>query len=105
MQRILSFLLLGVLLISCGGCQDYLARRDTLTLGSGEAVHANIAKHVIDPWPPGSNTVDPYTDGERLAHGIERYRNPSFGQGQALLPSVPITPTGVPSAGSSAAIR
>lgn len=105
MLRILTLSLACPLLMMSTGCQDYLARRDTLTLGSGEAVQTNIAQHVIDPWPPRSNSVDPYTDGERLVHGIERYRNPTTGQGQTLLPPVPITPAGVPSAGAATGLR
>jgi type IV pilus biogenesis protein CpaD/CtpE len=65
------------------GCTDYLARRDTLTLGTGEAAQSNIAVHVIDPSPPASNRIFYDINGERLQHGIERYRNPqtTFGGG------------------------
>lgn len=105
MPRLFAVPLVGCLLATCSGCQDYVARRDTLTLGSGDAVQANIAKQVIDPWPPESNTVDPYTDGERLAHGIERYRNPSTGTGVAVLPPIPIGPANVPSVSTSPVTR
>lgn len=97
MRPILRLAAATALFAICTGCQDYLARRDTLTLGSGDAVQANIVKQVIDPWPPRSRRVDPYTDGERLAHAIERYRNPGSGQNIAVLPPVPLGPPNVPS--------
>lgn len=72
-------------------CQDsYLARRDTLTIGSGEAVHANIAKQVIDPWPAHAQQIDPTMNGERAQHAMERYRNPGAGSGAGGLAPVPI---------------
>ena len=98
LQRLGRAAALGAVLLGAAGCQDrYLARRDTLTLGSGEAVHANMAKQVIDPWPPRSRSVDPETDGERAAHAVERYRNPSSGPNVAILPPVPLGPSNVPS--------
>lgn len=86
-------------------CSDYLARRDTLTLGTGEAVQANMAMHTIDPWPPRSRRIDPYTDGERLQHAIERYRNPVVSPtggtptapfGGSAPPATPATPSAPP---------
>ena len=67
------------------GCTDYLARRDTMTLESGEAVQANIATHVIDPWPANARRINRDMDGERLQHGIERYRNPQTAAGGGAL--------------------
>jgi len=75
-----SGLALAVIL-TVSGCTDYLKRRDTLNLESGEAVQANMAVHVIDPSPPASARIVRDTDGERLQHGIERYRNPQSGFG------------------------
>ncbi|GJE60041.1 hypothetical protein [Methylobacterium trifolii] len=97
MRRPLLLCLTAALPLLLTACQDYLARRDTLTLGSGEAVQANMARHVIDPWPPRSDRIDFETDGERAAHAIERYRNPSSGSGIAILPPVPVGPSNVPS--------
>lgn len=85
--------------LACTACQDYyLARRDTLTLGSGEAVQANAAMHVIDPWPAHAMRTDPDTDGARAARAIERYRNPVSGPGIGILPPIPIGASGAPSA-------
>ena len=98
MHRLRTVVTLAAILLGATACQDrYLARRDTLTLGSGEAVHANMAEHVIDPWPRRSRTVDPETDGDRAAHTIERYRNPSSGPNVSVLPPVPLGPANVPS--------
>lgn len=86
---------------SASGCTDYLKRRDTLTLESGEAVQANMAIHVIDPSPPTSARIAQETDGERLQHGIERYRNPqaNFGSSGGIAP-VPIGATVAPPVGN-----
>lgn len=105
-HQVLRVLCLGGMVCApLGACQDYLARRDTLTVGSGEAVHANIAKQVIDPWPAHAEAIEPSVSGERLQHAIERYRNPGTGQGQnvAILPPVPVGPPNVPSAAAPVA--
>lgn len=74
-----------------GGCQDYLARRDTLTIGSGDAVHTNAAMQVIDPWPTHARVMETVVNGERLQHAMERYRNPGTSQQNAtIVPQVPI---------------
>ena len=64
-------------LASCS--EDYLARRDTLSAGSGDAVRADIAKQVIDPWPPNARLESLDVDGQRVGHAMELYRNPSSG--------------------------
>jgi type IV pilus biogenesis protein CpaD/CtpE len=88
--------------LCCAGCNDYLSRRDTATLESGEAVQANMAIHVIDPSPPASARIVNNTDGERLQRGIERYRNPQAGLGGFGAPAaVPIGASAVPPVGNS----
>ena len=94
-----------LLLAATGACSSYLARRDTLSDASGDAVAANAAIHVIDPWPAQASRIDRTTSGERAARAIERYRNPATGPGAlgaapppagALLqPSAPNSPTGL----------
>ncbi|HEX9859437.1 MAG TPA: hypothetical protein VGA75_13845 [Paracoccaceae bacterium] len=39
------------------GCADYLNRRDSVTLGAGNAAEANTAIQTINPWPPAVNDV------------------------------------------------
>lgn len=84
----------------CAGCNDYLSRRDTITLETGEAVQHNMAVHVIDPSPPASARILNDGDGERLQHGIERYRNPQAGLGgfgaSGAVPVVAAPPVGNP---------
>jgi hypothetical protein len=40
------------------GCADHMNHRDTVTLGSGNAVEANTAVHVSSPWPPHVNNTN-----------------------------------------------
>ena len=88
--------------LCCAGCNDYLSRRDTATLETGEAVQTNSAIHVIDPSPPASGRIVNNTDGERLQRGIERYRNPQAGLagfgGPSAVPigAAPAAPAGNP---------
>jgi hypothetical protein len=64
--------LLGVTL---GGCNDlYYARRDTMSLVSGESMAANRATHTIDPWSPASGRRDIAYNGEKAQTASERYR-------------------------------
>lgn len=84
-------------------CQDpYLARRDTLTIGSGEAVHANIAKQVIDPWSAHAQRIEPTLNGERAQRAMERYRSPGAGVGTGSPPPVP---AGASNAAASPVLR
>jgi hypothetical protein len=65
-------LLLGVTL---GGCSDlYFDRRDTISLASGEAMAANRATQIIDPWPVASGRNNIAYNGEKAAVAAERYR-------------------------------
>ncbi len=74
--RLLTALVLGSTILSAPGCSEYLERRDTLTLGSGDAVERNIALQVIDPSPAHARQTELYTDGSRTERALERYRNP-----------------------------
>lgn len=63
---------------ACSACvDDYLVRRDSLAMGEGDAVRADMARQMIDPWPRASNVEVIETNGERLQHAMEQYRNPS----------------------------
>ncbi len=59
---------------SLGGCNDYLKRRDTITLSAGEAQSWNRAVHVTDPWPPYVVNTRIEGDGQRVSRAVERYR-------------------------------
>lgn len=58
------------------GCNedDYLSRRDTVSLGAGDAQATNAATQVIDPWPPHSKNTTINIDGARVQVGTERYQ-------------------------------
>jgi hypothetical protein len=71
--RLLATLALAA---SAAGCTDYVERRDTVALGAGDAVAANRAIHVIDPWPAGSARTDIEVSGRRVVDAIERYNAP-----------------------------
>ncbi|MGL5116819.1 MAG: hypothetical protein ACRC7G_18450 [Beijerinckiaceae bacterium] len=60
--------------LSAGACDKYLDRRDTVSFGAGDAVAANKAMHIIDPWNQASRTVEHGSSGEHAAAAIERLR-------------------------------
>ena len=92
------------------GCQsDGLARRDSLGFGAGDAVAANMATHVIDPWPSASRQLYVATDGERAARAVERYRTGaqvgSGSQPGSLAASVSNGSSSTGQSGSGSALR
>jgi hypothetical protein len=65
-----------VLGIALGGCSDfYIDRRDTIALGAGDAIAANEAEQVIDPWPAHSGNTNIAANGQRMQAAVERYRS------------------------------
>ena len=56
------------------GCRDYFDRKDSISLGIGNAVAENKAVHTIDPWPPGVFKKHQTSDGLRIEKAIDRYR-------------------------------
>jgi hypothetical protein len=68
----MAALVLGTAL---AGCSDiYYDRRDTVSLSGGDAVAANEAAQMIDPWPRQSGNTNIATNGQRMQSAIERYR-------------------------------
>lgn len=51
------------------GCADYMNHRDSVTLGAGNAVEANIALHTEKPFNPDSMDTDIDIEGNRLVKG------------------------------------
>jgi hypothetical protein len=71
-RTIVAAALLGVML---GGCsENYLDRRDTISLVSGEAMAANRVTQMIDPWPAASGNRTIAYNGQVAASASERYR-------------------------------
>jgi hypothetical protein len=68
---------------------QYLERKDTVFLSSGDAVASNAAIQIPTPWPRYSNDTTIAMDGERIARAVDRYR---VGEKQpvATVPETPI---------------
>ncbi|MGB3901059.1 MAG: hypothetical protein WA973_21150 [Mesorhizobium sp.] len=56
-----------------GGCADYMNHRDTVTLGAGDAMEANLGIHTIKPFPPDAKNTNIRVDGTKLQRAHERY--------------------------------
>lgn len=66
-----------LLLVSCAAltsCADYLASRDSITLGAGNAMEANVGIHTIDPFPPVARNTRIEGDGHAVARAQRDYR-------------------------------
>ena len=75
MRTVLAPAVLAVPAVLFSGCyDDYYARRDTVSLGAGDAQATNAATHVIDPWPPHSKNTTINVDGSRVQVGMDRYQ-------------------------------
>ena len=86
-----SFAVLGLVALATSSCSEtYLAHRDTLSPGSGDAMAGDIAKQVIDPWPAAAFQEQLTTSGERLQHAMERYNNPSSDLSPAIPNALPV---------------
>ncbi|MER8745988.1 hypothetical protein NKH54_23305 [Mesorhizobium sp. M1004] len=55
------------------GCADYMAHRDSVTLGLGDAPQANIGIQTIDPFPPEAWNTRIRGDGRVVAKAQQRY--------------------------------
>jgi hypothetical protein len=57
------------------GCSDiYLARRDTISPGGGDAVAANMVEQMNDPWPRNSQNKNLTFNGQRMQRAVGCYR-------------------------------
>lgn len=66
--------LLAAALIS--GCADYMNNRDTITLGAGDAMEANLGIQTIDPFPIQAKNTHIRVDGAKTRQAYERYLKP-----------------------------
>jgi len=68
------------------GCSDdkYLDRRDAIALGAGDAIAANQAEEIVDPWPRNSGNKNIAFNGQRIQAAVERYRT-----GKVIQPTDP----------------
>lgn len=85
-------LAVGALATAIGGCsQIYLDRRDSIALSAGDAIAADQAVQVIDPWPPRSGNTNLVFNGQRMQAAAERYRsNTVVPPADPMAPQVPV---------------
>ncbi len=82
------------------GCADYMNHRDTITFGLGNAVEANKAIHIQDPFPRVAQNTRIATDGKTINKVMRGYNGsgPSTG---AAMPTAVILPTATPPMGAN----
>ncbi len=74
------------LVMACGACSDILARRDTIAYSAGNAIAANRAIQIIDPYPRRSFIRGQSTDGVKAQQAQRRYLSPE-GSGPVVAPA------------------
>lgn len=91
----LVFVLAGASL-GVAGCEQYLDRSDTITLGVADATNTNKAAQAITAWPAEARQDRWLSDGERARIAADRYRKRTVPEprqlGKEATPSEP-TPT------------
>jgi hypothetical protein len=102
MRVVAAALAVGALGTTIGGCsQIYLDRRDAIALSAGDAIAANQAVQVIDPWPPRSGNTNVVFNGQRMQSAAERYRTNNVVQPvDPMAPQSPLAAVPTPSNGS-----
>ena len=73
-SNILRALALATLLAALAGCSEYLDRRNTISLGGGDAVATNKVTQMVDPWPRASADKNIAFNGDKMESAVERYR-------------------------------
>jgi hypothetical protein len=72
-----SFLVVALFASSLAACDRYMDRRDQVTFGTGDAIAANKAAQIIDPWPVSARTIQHGMTGEQAEEALERMRRAS----------------------------
>jgi hypothetical protein len=73
--KIRAFALAALLCAGAGGCSDiYFARRDTISLGAGDAGATNVATQTIDLGAPEAGETRIVSNGVKIQGAVERYR-------------------------------
>jgi hypothetical protein len=70
----LTPLALALLLTALSGCSEYLDRRDTISLGAGDAVATDEMTQMVDPWPRVAAQRNIGFNGQRMESAVERYK-------------------------------
>ena len=61
--------------LTLAGCADTVRRSDFISDHIGDAVAANKAIHIVNPWPRESFETQLPGDGGRASAPVVRYRN------------------------------
>ncbi|WP_210200702.1 hypothetical protein [Rhizobium sophoriradicis] len=70
MNKLLTCCVTAVVL---SGCADYMNHRDTITFGAGNAMEANKAIHITQPFNPQTLNTRIYADGRRVGRIMKDY--------------------------------
>ena len=74
-----------VLGAAVSGCSDiYFDRRDTVSLGAGDALATNKVTHAIDPWPRHAMNNRIAFNGQLMQSAHDRYK-----RGTVFVPALP----------------
>lgn len=73
-SKVARALALAAMLSTLAGCSEYLDRRDTNSLQSGNAVQTNKVTQMVDPWPRASADHNIASNGVVMQSAVERYR-------------------------------
>jgi len=89
------------------GCSDiYLDHRDTVALTGGDAIAANEATQMVDPWPPNSGNNNITYNGQKMQSAVERYRTnrviPPINATTSVIEAPPAEAAAAPSTQSAA---
>ena len=74
-----------VIASAVAGCSEmYYDRRETVTLGAGDAVATNKVTQMVDPWPAASANNNIAFNGQRMQAAQDRYN-----RGKVITPVLP----------------
>jgi hypothetical protein len=74
--------------LQLAACDNYMDRRDSVSFGAGDAVAANKAMQIIDPWPQSARTIQHGVSGEQAEAIMEKFRKANRGE-QSASPAAP----------------
>jgi hypothetical protein len=66
--------LLPVACLALSSCNQYLERKESVTMSAGDAVAANEAVQTIDPWPRYSQDTNIPMDGVKAVFAVRKYQ-------------------------------
>ena len=99
-SNLLRGLARAFVLTALAGCSEYLDRRDTITLGAGDAVAADAMTEMVDPWPRAAAQRNIGFDGPRMENAIQRYKTNSTYPPSNTGTSTSYAPSAAPSNGT-----